>query len=716
MPSYRITTPDGQKFKITADNDQAAQAAISDLLGSNGKQVMSGFGERSQREQDMPLDQDTQRELDIAKRMAVQRQTRGGFGEATFKGALQNFNDEVSGLAAGLVQGPIKAGEEAKDKGILSGLASIPGHIAEQYDIGKEATSRLQREYDDQHPILSAVGQVGGSLAAPRLFTKDPVGLGAQIGQNVVEGGVYGALGGLGEGDSIEERLGNAAKGVGIGVGVGVAAPALLAGGGYAARKFGGPLIDGVRVLMGKGEDVARGKVAGALANDVADGSTRLTEREFARAQRNGQDVRLLDRGGNSTLALADSADVLSPQARGGMRAVSQDRFQSQSGRMEEAYGRVGGHADDLEIEDGLTTAAKAANKAAYDRAYKAGNRDLWDEKLSSLSESDAVQDAIKAAIAKQRNKRAAEGTNVRSFIPRVTVDEQSGRIIFQKGDVHSYPDLELWDLAKRELGQKEKAALRTGHDEDAKMYGDLTRELRNHLDTLVPEYAKARGVAATAFGTEDALEAGRLLAKSKDPSASRKVARVWNKMTDAEKKLFRQGYTAIRSDQMRSVGKNVNAANKVQNSPEQQMLDKIVLGRRAAILAETKKVEDVMQGTKGNFGGSKTAERLLGHGVSAGLGSAAGGYSSDGDWKSITLGGLAGIGAKKGKMRLDQSVANHVARILTSSDPKAMDRLLLLAQKNPQVAQALEGATRSITRANALLAPRIGMSVGDSE
>jgi hypothetical protein len=694
MPSYQITTPDGQRFKITAESDDAAQAAISDLLGSAPKQV--GFGERGQREQEMPLGPEGEHELEVAQRMARLRPHHGATDLAR-KGVLQNLQDEAAAGLMATIEAPFR------DK-----------TWGEVYEAHKDAENRLAAEYREKNPVTATASEILGSMASPRLFSKAPKGLPGQVGQSMVEGGVYGALGGFGEGDGLEDRLSRAGIGGAIGTAAGVAVPVAGAATGYLATKVGGPAINAAKVLMGKGAEVAEGKVGGALAQDAANGSLRLTDRQVARAHRNGQDVRLLDRGGDVTMALADSADVLAPQARGAMREVAQDRFESQSGRLGDAYGRVaGGKIDDLASEDTLKAAAQKANQANYDAAYKAGNRDLWDDTLSSLMESPAMETALKKAIAKQRNRRATAGRNVRSFTPRVTVDEQSGRILFQKGDVHSYPDLELWDLTKRELDQLATAAKTRGELDDADMYGGLARRLRDHLTELVPQYGKARGVAATMFDAEDALEAGRKLATSADPGASRKLARVWPKMTSAEKALFRQGYAAVRRDQMRNTGKNVNAANKLQNSPEQTTRDKIVLGRRAALLEETKRVEDVMQETKHIFGNSKTAQRLNDMAM-AGLGSAAGGYEG-GDWQSATLGGLVGLGARRGKQRLDQNVAQHIARILASNDPKEFQRLLALAQRNPQVSQALEGALRSLTRANALATPRLTVG-GDSE
>jgi hypothetical protein len=507
------------------------------------------------------------------------------------------------------------------------------------------------------------------------------------------EGAGYSAASGFGNAQGVD-RFKDAGTGALIGGAFGAGVPALSAGlrAGY----------NGVKGLLGTAgsvvnpESEAANRIANAMKTDRSSAAGVLSTGDVLAAAQNNQPLMNIDRGGENTRALARSAANQSPEARGMMEKNVSDRFANQNGRVVGLMDRItGGQADDLAAQDVLRSAAKAVNQPAYNKAYQSpAAQQLYTPELQQLMQSPAVRKAVQEVEAKSANRSAIEGTKA---IKNPFHEAADGSFkLRQKADgTFVAPTLQFWDQVKRNLDDAIGPAQRAGEKSTASDLIGIKNKLVNTLDAAVPEYKAARQGAASFFGAEDALDAGKKFAKSTRllPEYKRGIMA----MKAPERELFKTGFASEIIDAAKTSGDRTNVINRIFASPESREKMVMALGDKGARDVEAfVRVEHAMDAARGALGNSSTARQLVELGLIGG-----GTWYYTGDFNKGVAVAAAAKGLKMGAQKIDQRVMKRVAEILLSDDPALIKKAMQNAAFSPKYLAAIQAVTKSIDMAS---------------
>lgn len=615
---------------------------------------------------------------------------------AAITGALQgmtgNFFDEMQGAKAasgvpdifgGAFQIPVGAARLAYEH-----ATGQPGEASKAYDEAVQKIRAYQQQAAEQHPIASALGNVGGALATAAL----PVGgmaagasLPARMAAGAASGGAYGALYGAGEGSGIEDRATRAASGGVIGAATGGVAPAVLAGVGGAARGIAshtgallGHPIDTFRALRNTDQEAAR-RIGTAIIGDMQSGRGGMTAADLTAARSSGQPAAVIDVGGEGTRALGRSAANTSPGARSALEDLTQNRFTSQGQRAIQFIRNLiptGGNA--VRTQEQLEQAARIANKGAYTRAYAAGNREIDSPELQRLAGSPDVADAMKDATSKGKSRAIADGLTA---------------------PTPNTKNIQFWDYTYRSLRDSANAAFRAGRNDEGSYLSSLSKQLRSEIDTHVPEYAAARSGAAKYFGAEDALEAGQKFVSMRgDINEARQAIA---KMSGPERALFAEGFVSELTNRISKISDNRSLTiDRIFNSQDGKARIAAAIGPgRAAELEMFLRREGMMDAARKMLGGSTTARQWAEIGIAGGVGAGAqAAITGDFSPKTILTGALVSA-TVAGHQSINFKLAQRIGEMLASSDPKVLQTALRMASNNPTVGNAMRRAETLIEK-----------------
>jgi hypothetical protein len=634
--------------------------------------------------------------------------------EAALSGASGNWRDELYGLAAasglpewlGGLRIPVGAGR--------AGYEALTGQPGEASRLREEAQQRIraiQQAGQQQYPGTSIAGEIGGAVVSPlaRLggTAAQGAGLGARVLTGLRQGATYGAISGAGAGETPGERVTGAATGGVVGGAVGAATPPLVAGVLQAGRAVARPVASYITGAFRPQTEAAK-RISGALQRDIqADpgAATRLTAAEFAAAQRAGTPATIMDLGGETTRALARSAANTSPEGRAALGRTINERFEEQAPRLSQWLRGVFHFPNADAQRQALEASQRAVNNAAYQRAYRQGAGGVWSPELERLAGSDAVTAAMQTAARKARDEAIVGGYGAMN--PRITFTPD-GRIQFHRGPtgVPTYPDLQFWDLVRRELGDAGNVALRAGRGSEARRLNTFARALNEELDRLVPSYQQARQGAAAFFRADNALEAGENYVLQN--FANRETRRALAQMSPLERQLFQDGFVSRLVETLERSGDRRNVLNTIANSPAAREKLQIALGpQRAAELEARLRIEGVMDMARSAVQGNSTTARQL---AEIGFAGGAGGLGAFGTYNldptQMTTAALMG-GFLAGRRHINQNVARHVAEMLTSNDPQIIQRGIQIVARNNRILDNLRATDTAFARVSAQRAPQ---------
>lgn len=633
-----------------------------------------------------------------------------GRGESFARGAAQglsfNLADEIAGggaqkqamQQAATDRDRLAAMNEAAQRGDWDTYRQLQRGVFEAGQEAQQGATERYRVRDvlarEQNPGMytggeiagvigtgAALGGAGGLSLAGKAAGK---GLGTRVAAGAAEGAAYGGAYGAGGADE-GDRLQGAAAGAAAGGAAGAALPVAIAGGRSAINRG----MSGYRQVFNPGRE-AQIRVQNAMARDA--GAVAINSSDAATARLNQQPILNVDRGGETTRALARSATNTSPEARAAFQRATSDRFETQGNRVVRFLSRItGGAVDDLRLQDDLERQARAMNKTAYDRAYAVNFGDSHPVALDALQSripADALRNAMRVA--------QAEG---RPFGEQLvaSIDDAANTVRFRRA-----PSMREWDYIQRGLRSATDQAYRSGAGEVGTAYRGLRRELLDTLDSINPAYRQARQGAAAAFGAENALEAGRKFAATTRNTPE--MARAVKSMSPAEKKVFQTGFASELIDRTKASRDRANIINSLFGSQESR--DKMLLTfghAKAAELESFVRIENAMDLMRGALGNSTTARQLVELGlVSGGSGGAYG--LATGDWNNAAMIGAgigaARFGAQKASAKLNENVMTKIADILLSGDEKALTRVTQNAMVSPEYMTNLRAITDAIYRA----------------
>ena len=621
--------------------------------------------------------------MDMTK---ADRGTMDAVARGAASGLTANFYDELRGLVEA---GGAKEKDPASLFGLIQGIyqKSTGGEGAdERYNTAVARERDLTKTAEEQHPVASIAGNVAGAIALPIGAAANAATLPARIGRGAAVGAGFGGVSGLGEGETIPDRIGKGVTGAAIGGAVGGALPVAVEGVIRGARSAAGPVANAFRGVRNPEDEAAR-RVATSIERDMqADPNavSRLTPQEFATSRQAGGPATIMDIGGETTRALARSAANTSPEGRAALSRTINDRFEGQSDRVT-GWMRNAFHFPDADAQArALTDVSKTVNKPAYAKAYAEGRAGVWDDELSELSQAPVVKEAVSAALKQAQNKSASGQLNG-STLSRWSNDGK--------------PTLEFWDLVKRQLDQEINVSKRAGKNEDVGTLTEVKNVIVGKLDAAVPSYAKARAGAAHFFEAQDALEAGKKFLNSNMRASE--LQRAIPHMSPVERQLFQDGFVSEFIATLNKVGDRRSVLNKIAESPAARAKLNVAVGpQKAAELEAGLRVEGIMDLARNAVqGNSTTARQLAELGLAGGAYTVSGGSINPFSDPSALMNAVLVYGAAKGKGKINENVSRKVAEMLTSNDPAKLLQGIRVVTSNKNLFNSLRSADRGLAR-----------------
>jgi hypothetical protein len=587
-------------------------------------------------------------------------------------------------------------------------------------DIIPEVRQKLAQS-QEEFPVTTYGAEIASSIALPMGLAAKGIGytakaagqgLGATMKAGLKEGALYGAAYGAGKSEGgIEDRAEGALGGGLIGGAVGGVAPAVVAGGGAIAdsirsnvNKMRNPLDEATRTVaktaIASDENAALMKAMGRspVRIDGNQDAVDLINRGAA-----GQDVMLVDTMGESGRRLLRSATNNSPEGREMAEAVLYPRSEGQTSRAVDfikgltgRQGNAGQTADDLKRWGQITA------DPVYKAAREAGDRPLWSRNLEQLTGSDMMRAAMQKAAKSVNDRSIAEGYGAMN----VGVSFENGVMKFTTGanGRTAYPNLAFWDETKRNLDTIVGEAKTKGDKNTVAIGTKMLTTLRDELDSMVPEYKNARGIAANYFKADNALEAGQKFASGKYDFHEVEKMLADPKVTALEKGMFQEGFVAKYLDDISGTKDRRDLTKILMGDANARRAFEVALGKtKARQLEAFLHIEKVMEASKGALGNSTTAQQLKdmgAAGVITGIGGGAlqGGYF---DPTAAIMGAVGKYGVNKAKSNIDNRFAQNIVAVLTSKDPKQVN-LAMQQLSTPDNLATLRRITAGITGAGA--------------
>lgn len=622
-----------------------------------------------------------------------------GYNSQTGEVERSGGMDRVSAFLTSALEGIPVAGPTLK-KAATGATAGIVSAVeGEDFgDVYDEMSGRAARNEQD-NPKTATAGYLTGAIApmvglgatalGGRALGMTGNSFGGRVGASVASNALI-------SGADTAARGGDAsdvAWSAGIGAGIGLAIPSA----GKALNSLGGAIKDTVaprlNAITRPGYEAER-RVGSALVRDGNNSASPLLgQADEVSAAANQQQLLNVDRGGETTRALARSAANTDAEARSLIEKTASDRFGSQGERARSFIDRItGGATDDLALQEGLRTAARRVNDPAYKAAFaNPAAQEMASPGLLNMLKSPAMRKAASDAERRGADRAVVEGFDT---VRNPFTFDAAGNVTMKDG---VKPTLQFWNQVKINLDGEIGAASRSG---DRTLASDLTglkRKLVSELDAAVPEYAAARQGAASFFGAEDALDAGKKFVTQNRTNAE--VAQALKKMNPAERSSFAVGFAAELKDAIAQSGDRTNVINKIFGSRQSRDKIKMALGDKAyGEFEQFVKVENAMDMLRGAMGNSTTARQLAELGLAGGAGLGATAFT--GDWKSgLGVGVLTGLARRYGA-KVDERVTKRVAELLLSDDPKALQQAVTLAKNSPKASAALEAIQGALSSA----------------
>jgi hypothetical protein len=191
--------------------------------------------------------------------------------DAAARGAAQgftaNFGDEIRGLVEASGANPDDPASLGK---LIHGALKYWSGDAEakkRYDEAVKRERDLNKTAEEQHPVASTVGNIGGAVVLPVGAGAGASNLGTRMAIGAGTGAALGGAAGAGEGQGFVDSASRAAVGAGVGGALGGAAPAVIEGVVRGARAVAQPVANAVRGIRNVDDEAAR-RVVTALERD----------------------------------------------------------------------------------------------------------------------------------------------------------------------------------------------------------------------------------------------------------------------------------------------------------------------------------------------------------------------------------------------------------------------------------------------------------------
>jgi hypothetical protein len=417
-----------------------------------------------------------------------------------------------------------------------------------------EAQRARKDELAKSNPVSTIAGQVGGGLGIGAMLgpasvtaqaTSQATPLIGRVAAGLADGAIGGGLYGFGSGTDMSSRLTEGAIGAGIGGAFGGLFPAAADVVGKGVRNFQNFRQAG-RIASEVGTDADSLRMLGGILQ--ADGS--LGPQGQANMARAGQDAMLADAGPTARSALDTAIQRGGPGAivaKDQINARVQRGSQAMTEALDSTMGRPGESLSrEIVVYGDKTNPMSLLYKKAYETPIDYSNPTAL--RIENAVKSRVPPSAIKAANELMR----VEGNQSKQILANVAED---GSVVFE-----TLPDVRQLDYITRGLNEVAEQADGQGKlggtTATGRAYANLSREIRNDLKELVPEYATALDRAGTEIRKIKAEEFGTSLLS---PSVTRDQVRDFvQDIPKAERDKLVQGARQHIDDAMARVTRTV--------------------------------------------------------------------------------------------------------------------------------------------------------------
>lgn len=533
MATYRVTAPDGTKYKVTGPE------------GATEAQVLAQVRAQSSAKPKAPsLLSQAGRQIGLTARYIPE-------GLA-----------ELGGLLANPVNSAINMGSKAlgSDFRLGTDLGAATGRQLDRAGLPKPRNGTERVVGDMSRAVVGAAPFIGGAQLAAKSATGATRGVMAALADAPKLQAGYAAASAGGGGTAREAGLGKA------GIVAGSILP-LLAGPGAVA--VAGPTRRALQTMRGNVDVAPRAReiVSGTIADDLL--SPRDVGPMLDKARSNGVNLSLMDLGDN----LRGLGGAVSRKPGKGRRLITSmvdTRQGEQNARIRGAISRdLGDIVNPFEQGDALMAQAKAKAGPLYDEAYAAQPiaSPALDELLATPAGRQAVWRAKTIAANERRDPTKLgfaldeEGNVVLNPVQHVA-EEGDDLILNQSPQkVRSYSPQTL-DYVKRGLddiieAQRNPVTRQLHLDEAGRAINDVRANFVKEVDRLNPAYGKARAAYAGPASARQAMESGRKALNYSD----QEIERATMNLSDADRQQFALGFRAAMAD---ALDRRVDAGDKV--------------------------------------------------------------------------------------------------------------------------------------------------------
>lgn len=528
MATFKITGPNGKKYRVTGDDPAGAVNALKKMLGADTAATVNP---------------ETNQPGDVPAYVPP-----GVEGYDRTSGEVQRYGKAGSAAMGAADVAGFGLGDELA-AGLATGIDMLPGGKGAGYSRNLAEIRGNQDQAQSDNPGSYLAGQVGGGLAqgiaaGPAIMANVPTVAGRALG-GALTGGAFGGVYGAGSGTDPRSRVLEALKGGATGAFLGGALPVVAKGASAGYSKIADALAGNKAAKsVGTSPEVLR------MLNSVMEADGTLGPKGQANIAAAGPDAMLADAGPNAKAILDTAIQRGGPGGMAARDAIA-DRTSGAAESINNALDTT------LGAPEGITAARTAirqgtagARQSAYDAAYSAPIDYARPEGMAieQIVKTRVPQSAISAANELMRT----EGNASKQILAKVADD---GSVTFEK-----LPDVRQLDYITRGLNevadQADGAGKLGGTTAKGRAYSDLARELRDNLRTLVPEYGQALETAADPIRRSKAVELG---SKLLSPSMTRdQVSEAVSGMTGPEKEALAQGVRSRLDDLMANVTRTV--------------------------------------------------------------------------------------------------------------------------------------------------------------
>lgn len=429
--------------------------------------------------------------------------------------------------------------------------------------------------------------------------------LSSPLARTAATGSLAGATGGVGAGETAEERATFGLAGAGLG--------GTLGAGMFGAGRGAQFARDALRARRSGGEEQAASAaadiIAGRLQGTPADLRARLDlERRY---------------GVPTTLAtaspeLATLAETVVREPSASRAGLATRLAEQQAGAPQRAQTQIDmafpGTPDYFAAEERVIDTLRRNADQRYGAAYAAAP-EIRDPVIRQALNNPAIQSAYQDAQRMSRDEMAAaalRGEDPAQYAMKEFMDpvlDAQGNLVGLQPSGTMVPDLRSLDTVKRALDARITSMYASGQGGEATALKDLRNAFVARLDKVgPPEYKAARAQYKGDVEVRDALEAGRAANKLRWQQVS-KLAREYS---PGELEAFKTGFVQNLMKRFEDTSRKRNFADEVINTPNLRKSLQAITGpdEFRVLEAALKREADLFKETGRVLGGSQTFGR----------------------------------------------------------------------------------------------------------